>query len=336
MRFIRRAFDGRDDTADDFWAWWESARGPIAAAIADGSVAAHVDEISRHVHRLDRHLAWELAPGTTAQHALIVTPEGNPETRPRAIAWLAAAPAADAVWEYHASRQPGPLHTVEIGATTVDCEEFRAIAGWDATHERLDVRLWHPALGTAPEPIRRQVAFLFLDNLLGEEEVERWIGTINILDAETGGRTPAELRDEVARRAAGSTRDVWVVFERRDRRGDLAVVSANAAVKRIDLPVAMDHLCVIIDRGLEELTDSPELEDLDDAETRLVTALAAVRAVYLGRVTDKRERRLHFVCEEPGRSRQVALDWALDEPRFGPRVEVKRDPRWEFRVELIE
>lgn len=335
VRFIRRVLDGGDATPDGFWSWWATAHEPIASAIADGSIASHVDDISRQVHRLDRRLAWELAPGTTARHALIVTPEGNPETRPRAIEWLANAPPADDVWEYHAARQPRPLGTLAIAGTTVDLTAFHAIAGWDATHERLDVRLWHPAFADAPVPARQQIAFLFLDSLLGEEDVERWIGSIDILEAETGGRTPAELRDEVVRRAAVATHDVWVAGERRDRHGVLAVVWVNAAIKQVDLPLALHHLCVSIDRGLEELTDSPELEDLDAGEARLVGLLAPVRTAFLGRVTDRRQRRLHFVCEDPSRSKEIAEDWALDELRFDPRVEVRRDPRWEFRADLL-
>jgi hypothetical protein len=335
VRFIRRDRDGAPDAAPQaVWTWWASARDQIATAIADGSVASHVGEISGHVRRLDGHLAWELAPGHAAQHALVVTPKGNPELRPKALAWLAAAPPSDVLWEYHAARQPRPLNTTVIGNVTVDLEAFRAIAGWDATRERLDVRLWNPAFADAPEAVRRQVAFLFLDGLLGEEDVERWIGSIDLLEAETGGRTPAELRDEVGRRAAGATHDVWVVGERRDRHGDRAVISANAALKRVDLPLAMHHLCVTIDRGLEELTDSPELEDLDAAEGRLVAALAAERATFVGRVTDKRARRLHFVCEHPEPAKKTAHDWALDEPRFGPRVEIRSDPYWEFRTDL--
>lgn len=331
MRFIRRGrVDGPDAGPQAFWTWWASARDGIAAAIADGSVASHANEIAGHVRRLDPHLAWELAPGTVAQHALVVTPEGNPEIRPKALAWLAAAPPSDPVWEYHAARQAGPLRMLTIGRTSVHLEEVRAIAGWDATRERLDVRLWHPAFPAVPESVRRQIAFLFLDNLLGEEDVERWIGSIDLLEAETVGRTPLELRDEVARRAVAATHDVWVVGERRDRHGDIGVVSANAAIKRVDLPFAMYHLCVTIDRGLEELTDSPELEDLDAAEERLVEALSADGATFVGRVTDKRSRRLHFVCDEPTRPKQVAQDWALDEPRFGPRVETRPDPHWEF------
>jgi hypothetical protein len=331
VRFIRRGRDGGPGAAPEaFWTWWASARDGITAAIEDGSVPSHADEISAHVRRLDPHLAWELAPGRIARHALVVTPEGNPEIRPKALAWLAAAPPADPVWEYHAARQAGLLHTLAIGGASVDLEDVRAIAGWDATRERLDVRLWHPAFTAVPEAVGRQIAFLFLDNLLGEDDVERWIGSIELLEAETVGRTPAELHDEVARRAAAATHDVWVIGERRDRHGEIGVVSANAAIKRVDLPFAMYHLCVTIDRGLEELTDSPELEDLDAAEARLIEALAVDGAAFVGRVTDRRARRLHFVCDEPTRPGQTAREWALDEPRFGPRVEVRSDPHWEF------
>jgi hypothetical protein len=336
MRFFRRDRDASGAAAADaFWTWWASSRDRVAAAIADGTVGSLVGEISDRVRRLDPHLAWELAPGATARHALIVTPEGNAERRPKAVAWLAGAPPVDAVWEYHASRQPGPLHTVVIGSSTVDFEAFRAIAGWDETRERLDVRLWHPALVSLPEAMQHQAAFLFLDNLLGEDDVERWIGSIDILAAETGGRTPAELRDEVARRAAAATHEVWVVAERRDRHGDLAVVSANAAVKRVDLPFALTHLCVSLDRGLEELADSPELPDLDAAEARLVEQVEAAEGTFIGRITDRRQRRLHFACEDAGRAKDTAQAWAHDEPRYGARVDVRADPHWDFMRDLL-
>ena len=50
-----------------------------------------------------------------------------------------------------------------------------------------------------------QAGFLFLDHLLGEDGVERWIGAIEFFDAPTGGRTPAELKAEVERHAAEPT-----------------------------------------------------------------------------------------------------------------------------------
>ena len=62
------------------------------------------------------------------------------------------------------------------------------------------------------------------DNLLGEDDVERWIGTIDVLTEPIQGRTPDELRSEVARRAVESSGESWVLAERSDG----AIVVANA------------------------------------------------------------------------------------------------------------
>jgi len=298
-------------------------------------VAGLAPEISGQVSRIHPLLAWELAPGSVAAHALVVTPEGNHETRPRAVAWLAAAPPTDEVWEYHASRQAGPLNTLVIGGATVDLAEVRAIAAWNESREVLNVKLWHRAFPGMPQQARHQVAFLFLDNLLGEDGVERWIGSIDLLEAESGGRTPEELRDEVERRAAAATRDAWVLAERPDRRGDRALVSANAALKHIDHPFAAHHLLVTVDRGLEQLAGSPESAELNAAEDELVAALEAEGAVYAGRVTERRQRQIHFACEDPDLGVQTARAWAARFDRFGPRVQVKADPAWAFRADLL-
>ena len=59
-----------------------------------------------------------------------------------------------------------------------------------------------------------QAAFLYLDHLLGEDDVERWIGAIELLEAPAGGCTPAELKAEVARRAAEPPEESWINGER--------------------------------------------------------------------------------------------------------------------------
>ena len=336
MRFFKRDRTTADPAdIGGFWTWWDSARDRIAAGIADGSVPGLAGEISAQVNRIDPRLAWELAPGSVAKHALVVTPEGNAEIRPSAVAWLTAAPPADDVWEYHGSRQPGPLNTLVIDGTTVALADVRTIAAWNEAREVVNVNLWHPTFPGLPLRTRQQIAFLFLDNLLGEDDVERWIGSVDLLEAESGGRTPEELRAEVARRAAAATCDAWVLAERTDRRGERALVSANAALKHIDHPFAAHHLLVTVDRGLEQLAGSPESQELNAAEDELVAALEADGAVYAGRVTERRQRQIHFACEDPDRGAQIARDWATRFPRYGPRVQVKADPAWAFRADLL-
>lgn len=331
MRLFRRGPSGPEPEAiPAFWAWWAAAKDEVAASIAAGDPSTMVEPISSAVRAIDRRLAWELAPGATAQHALVVTPEGDPAVRPVALRWLAAAPAPGSVWEYHASRQPGPLHRLQLGGVDVDLAGFRAIAGWDETRERLDVRLWHPDLADAPAPVRGQLAFLFLDNLLGEDDVERWIGEIEPLDAPIDGRTPDELRAEVRRRAAEATGEGWVLGQRSDG----ALVVANAAVKPIDHPFATARLTVAVDQGIEHFAGNDTKADVEAAEERLVAALSATETVQLGHVTERRRRSTYAMCTDGQTALAIAERWAADERAFRFRVDVRDDPGWSVRGEL--
>lgn len=337
MRLFKRGPAGPDpDAIPSFWRWWAGARDRVTAAIAGETLSGLVDEISRNVHAIDPRLAWELGKGSTAAHALVVSPEGDPAVRALAITWLAAAPPADSTWEYHASRQRGDLDSaLQIGDREVDLDDYRAIASWDEGRERVDVRLWHPALADAPEDVRERVDFLFLDNLLGEDDVERWIGAIDALEAPISGRTPAELRAEIDRRAGEATGEAWVLIERTDTRTkELELVMVNAAIKPIDHPFRSHHLVVTVDRGLEQLSRSDEQPELDAAEERLVEAVEREDAIHLGHVTERRRRVIHFMCADADRARATADAWAAAERRFGPRIDIRPDPAWSFRDEL--
>ena len=86
-----------------------------------------------------------------------------------------------------------------VGGAAFDLQEMVAITSWNETRQLLDVRLWHPRFAEVDEQTRMQAAFLYLDHLLGEDDVERWIGAIELLDAPADGRTPTELKAEGAR-----------------------------------------------------------------------------------------------------------------------------------------
>jgi hypothetical protein len=336
MRFFKREQPATPDEAiREFWTWWADARTRIAASIEDETLGERVNEISDHVHRIDKGLAWELSKGIEAEHAFVVSPEGDPAMRPKALAWLATAPPRDALWEFYSSRQPGPLGMLSFDGLEVDLNEFRAIAGWDESRERVNVHLWHPTLAAAKSDGRQRVAYLFLDNLLGEDAVERWIGTVDVLDDQTGGRTPEELRAEVDRQAATATGDSWILATLTDGRGGNSLISVNATIKPIDYPLCLFHLVVTVDRGLEQLAGSDESADLNTAEDRLVEAIQRdQKAAHIGHVTERRRRLIHFMCEDADRASATARAWADTYRHFGPHVNVTADPRWEFRRDL--
>ena len=331
MRFFRR---DQDTTDGDFWAWWASAREPIATGITSGGIDDRlVRQISDAVHRVHPNLAWELGPGRIAEHVFCVSPEGDAVLRIVALRWLEGAPAPDATWEYAASRQPsGPerLQVLQLGSIDVPLDDMRAIAGWDESRQVLDVKLWHPAFPSLPEQGRLQAAFLFLDNLLGEDDVERWIGEIEVLEAPTGGRTPAELAAEVDRHRGDPVDDNWVLATGESRDGPVFVL-ANAGLKRIDHPFAEHHVAIRI--PLDGLPDDAAAERLNAEEEDLLGRLTGA-AIQAGRRTDVHGRTIHLVTADPDRARAICQEWAAQLPERRIRIEVKRDPRWTFREEL--
>lgn len=343
MRFIKRGPSEAEQTGD-FWAWWSGGRDRVARAIATGGFDERlVGEITKAVHAIHPAMAWELAPGKRAQHAFCISPEGNAEVRQAALAWLASAPPADAIWEYHASKQAAPkLMGLEIGTWRFDLEEMRAIASWDAARRRVDVRLWHPRFAEAPENVRLQVGFVFLDSLLGEEDVERWVGEIDLLEAPTGGRTPVELKAEVERRKVEPAADeTWVLGERTEPNGSVAIVLADAGLKRVDHPFVDHHVTIEVLFGADRLPTDAEAKVLNDQEEDLLRRLGDV-AIYAGRETKAGSRMMHFVAGDPELMRPAIDAWAEDSPntlgeglpQLRLKVNFERDMDWSFQRDL--
>lgn len=344
MRLFKRG--PSEPEIDDFWAWWPANRDRIAGAIAARAFDDRlVADISRAVATIHPAMAWELGPGRASEHAFCISPEGNAELRPAAVRWLAVAPPPDTTWEFYASKQAAPsLSGLKIGNATFGLGEMRAIASWDAVRQREDVRLWHPGFPSVPENVRIQVGFLFLDNLLGEDAVERWIGEIDILGDPTGGRTPAELKAEIDRRSTEATgEEHWVLSERQLPNGQVEIILADAALKRIDHPFADRHAVIRTiakddDRWLPNAAESAILEAEEDD---LVRRLEGV-AVFAGHTTSPGQRVMHFVTADTDAMRPGIDGWAADIPDSigdgGParriKVDFATDVAWSFQKAL--
>jgi hypothetical protein len=73
---------------EDFWVWWASAgRAAAETGIGTGEFGGFTREMTKRVKAMHPDLAWELAPGGQAEHALIVTAAGVPERRRIAERW---------------------------------------------------------------------------------------------------------------------------------------------------------------------------------------------------------------------------------------------------------
>jgi hypothetical protein len=331
------------ESLSEFWTWWREAHPRLEAAIAAKDLAPLVDELTTRVKAIHPELAWEVGPGLLAANQLCVTGEGDFELRTLAERWLKSGPAPDGVWEFHAARQAEPAesaYALEIDGVRVDPAEQRFSVAIDESRERLDVSMWHPTFATLQDEARTRIAFLTLDGLLGEDGVERWLGTVTTETAPL----PAEALDRASLRAAISdmrahaTGERFVLGKATDKNGKPLIVALNTALKRIDHLGMLTRLRVTVHVVAPDGNGFPgrdEADALDGYEGELSRAIPD--SVFAGRVTGAGRRSCNWyvadaeLATSAARAQPAPMPWRID-------VQSELDTRWEglLRRNLVD
>ena len=318
--------------ASSFWEWWNGeGAGLVEAAIDAGDFGGLPAVITAKLDAVHPDLAWELGPGTQSQHSLTVSAGGSAEARPAAERWLRSAPAPSAVWEYCGSRQrASDVSSLRLRYDGIDVAFSEALLATDldADRARIDTTVFHPAFSTLAPQHHLQVAFLLLDAILGEDDVERWIGTIDVaIDRPATGIPPAELAEAVDALAARSTGE-WALIQVPGPQLHLARVMRP--LHRVDFPLFDRHSAVQVvfsttsEHGGPDDTAFAELSALED---ELIEVLGAAGSLVLVETTPRR-RTFHIysdgedqhvedaVTRWAARSRQTTVVHSLD-PAWG-------------------
>jgi hypothetical protein len=277
MGFLRRSPSPRSGASEleaisRFWAWWQTQGAEqTALAIADQDPGRMVAPLSKQVKAINDGLAWELAPGSTSTHILVVSAEGNPALRGVARRWRRAAPASDGLWDYSDSRlpaaDPGQI-TLKLGETSLDVASASAwarVSGAD-----LDVAVYHPAFARLADTERRLATLLLLDTVLGESAVETWIGTIESAVEEPLDPVPlvglrAVVRELTERFTDADGEPAWVLMEGSTQAGDRVLAGAQIPLRSATAPHLDTYVAVSVpytDRTPEGLPGDGSLRPL--------------------------------------------------------------------------
>ncbi|MEQ1569227.1 MAG: DUF695 domain-containing protein, partial [Myxococcota bacterium] len=288
-----------DHAISEFWSFWATSAPQLRAAIEAGTLLDWVELIQARVEAIHEGLDWEFGPGATAEHYFCVSAKGDPDVRVVAERWLAAAPPADATFEFYPARPgSGPTEAIlDLGPHRFALADFRYAVSVDGPRERIAARVYHPGFGAAPENTAVMATFLGLDGILGEDEVERWLGGV-----ETVNELPADAVDEVglveavSRLRATATGEQFTVMRGQLPDGRPVFVTANLALKRIDHLRMDTHYQVTLPLRSPDaagLIGPDEAEALNQHEDALLKALGT-DAVYLGRETGAGARVVHL------------------------------------------
>jgi hypothetical protein len=123
-----------DSDVLEFWAWFAS----IADDLADDFMnEALQDALDARLGRLGE-VAWELGPGATAENALAISPDGDPDLLPLTQRIVAMAPELRR-WEFHPAR-PARSESMEFLIGTSGDDEIA-----------IDARSWRYVLFEYPD-----------------------------------------------------------------------------------------------------------------------------------------------------------------------------------------
>jgi hypothetical protein len=340
MRLFRKKARPEAETIAEFWQWWATARDDVAAAIPAGTVRDFADELGRRVEAIRSDLQWELAPGITSAHALVVTSGGHAALRATAARWLAAAPPADDTWSYRCVRAADPStfeSTIEIDGHKLELTHIRYGITVDKQRRQIDVVCYHPAFASLPDNLQGQITFLTLDWAVGENDVEIWIGEIGwTATPPANPMTPQDLRHAVT--AVASDEDSWVLMQGQRQDGTPLLATAASPLRsarwpRFDLHVPIRLAYQRYNDGLFPVDES--LTALRAFEDELSAAIGTNGAL-VAHETSGRIRTLHFYVDSQTNALAEIESHLTRWREAGASIEPQLDPAFEHVRHLAQ
>lgn len=339
---LKRVFGGdpaaaaarADQGIAKFWAFWAEHRDGLLAQMGAQMDEALVAEVARATRAVHPDLDWEFCPGERAAHGFTLTGHGDPNLRLLAERWRAAAP-EDEAFDFYTTRQAVPRDQVmgvglTIGSANVDFDSVRFGCAPDESRRAVSLVVQHSAFAPLDEDERMRAAFIVLDQILGEDGVERWVGDIEATSDPLEDATDAlGLLDAVAAVSA-LPEDRWCIGEGEEDGAPLVYV-VNLAVKRWDYPRFDTWCCVRLEyepeqAGMPSEADKGEMDVLEEG----LRGLLGEGAVDLGRRTGNGSRELYMYVDGSLDTAERILAWTRG-CGWPARLQLEEDPTWDRR-----
>lgn len=323
-----------DAAIDEFWRYWTANAAAIESAIHDRTLGDFIEPLSERVRGIDPGLDWEFGKGRVAEHYFCLAPKGDSRLRIVTERWRVRGPGDGSVFEFHAARPGGGYvdsQALDFGEAVFEFSKFRAALKPDEGRERVDVAIYHPAFANVVDKLRATASFITLDAMLGEDDVERFVGTVDFETTEPeGARTLDALVEAVDAMRAQATGERFVLLEWTNAEGRRGFALINRALKRIDHLGFDTHFEVVVplrSPNAEGLPGQAEADELNALEDELVASLGP-HAVNLGRTTTEGLRKILFFAASTGEAASAFDAFARRHVARGVEVHGTADPQW--------
>jgi hypothetical protein len=230
-----------------FWRAFEILRPRLEAELPRTLSPALQQALSAQVDALQSELAWELGRAPDGVFELALSGEGRFPLRRLTEAWRQAAPAGLTRWRFLPARGATPGHTqLDYAGHSVDLGQLAFGLTPDEARARVDVTVWHPGFAAMEPGARSAVAFLALDGLLGEDEVERWVGRVATELTRGEGFVNAQALHAHVTALAAAPHDTFAHLQGKNAKGHAALATLNLALKRLNHLAYEDQLVVTL------------------------------------------------------------------------------------------
>ncbi|MEZ4279996.1 MAG: hypothetical protein R3F21_10335 [Myxococcota bacterium] len=178
-----------------FWRWFESNDERIASY--ESNQEAIFDEIADQLSKIHEDLTFEIGPLIDGRRDFVVSAGGIKSAFPAVESLAASAPKLSR-WNVIAFRpRHEPILAIGYGAVRVDPKDVRY---WLGRHDgEIAVVIYLPKFASYNETTKKMIAYLFLDQSLGEYDVEMGLGPIDVRAVENVDPSQVKPIDQLAK-----------------------------------------------------------------------------------------------------------------------------------------
>ncbi|KQZ42607.1 hypothetical protein [Duganella sp. Root1480D1] len=159
----------------DFWTWFQKSDNMLFDFETDQE--AVFDQLAAKMHQVDARLTFEFGPKKQGRREFVISADGNRDAFPMVEKLYAAAPhlARWNVIKFRPRREP---FDISYGGVTVKAQTVSAFVRRDGGKAAIAVLI--PGYTKARHNEYAMIAFLLLDQALGEYDVETRIGGVDV------------------------------------------------------------------------------------------------------------------------------------------------------------
>jgi hypothetical protein len=186
-----------DNPIQLFWKWFVEQSTFLSSLHASGHMDRLAALVNGQLDKINPELAWELGPGKKTRNSFTITGEGNRSLRLLAERIIDAAPELKD-WELYATKQPRAApSTIRLPERNLEL----STSGWEfspierPTEGRIDLLVISSDLASIEREAALRAVSIYLDDLLGEDTVEEWLGRFEVVADPPNGKKKYALNE---------------------------------------------------------------------------------------------------------------------------------------------